>query len=153
MAVNFYTTRLVIEHLLDRRGTGDQLPAEEGHIFLVSDKGNYISMNENRDGIVVNENQYSFYLQVTDEDAVVPSFYISNKGTVENGDRLFLFNPADSVNYYVADGTYDRSMSGSRMRQRRSSSRPLLWETKDTLTTVVKGNKVSVAEEADDEVY
>ena len=26
-----------------------------------------------------------------------------------------------------------------------------LWETKDTLTTVVKGNKVSVAEEADDE--
>ena len=65
-------------------------------------------MNESRDGIVVNENQYSFYLQVTDEDAVVPSFYISNKGTVENGDRLFLFNPADSVNYYVADGTYDR---------------------------------------------
>ena len=74
-------------------------PAEEGHISLISEMNNYISMNEDRDGIVVNENQYSFYLQVTDKDAVVPSFYISNKGTVEDGNRLFLFNPKDSVNY------------------------------------------------------
>ena len=37
------------------------------------------------------------------------------------------------------------------MRQRRSSGRPLFGRLKDTLTTVVKGNKVSVAEEADDE--
>ena len=126
-------------------------PAEEGHISLVSDKGNYISMNENRDGIVVNENQYSFYLQVTDEDAVVPSFYISNKGTVENGDRLFLFNPADSVNYYVADGTYDRKYEWIKNETKAIFKPATLWETKDTLTTVVKGNKVSVAEEADDE--
>ena len=126
-------------------------PAEEGHISLVSDKGNYISMNENRDGIVVNENQYSFYLQVTDEDAVVPSFYISNKGTVENGDRLFLFNPADSVNYYVADGTYDRKYEWIKGETKAIFKPATLWETKDTLTTVVKGNKVSVAEEADDE--
>lgn len=108
-------------------------------------------MNENRDGIVVNENQYSFYLQVTDEDAVVPSFYISNKGTVENGDRLFLFNPADSVNYYVADGTYDRKYEWIKNETKAIFKPATLWETKDTLTTVVKGNKVSVAEEADDE--
>lgn len=126
-------------------------PAEEGHISLESDKGNYISMNENRDGIVVNENQYSFYLQVTDEDAVVPSFYISNKGTVENGDRLFLFNPKDSVDYYVADGTYDRKYEWIKGETKAIFKPATLWETKDTLTTVVKGNKVSVAEEADDE--
>lgn len=126
-------------------------PAEEGHISLVSDQGNYISMNEDRDGIVVNENQYSFYLQVTDEDAVVPSFYISNKGAVENGDRLFLFNPADSVNYYVADGTYDRKYQWNEDDTKAVFKPATLWETKDTLTTVVKGNKVSVAKEADDE--
>lgn len=125
-------------------------PAEEGHISLVGES-NYVSMNENRDGIVVNENQYSFYLQVTDEDAVVPSFYISNKGTVENGDRLFLFNPADSVSYYVADGTYDRKYQWNEDDTKAIFKPATLWETKDTLTTVVKGNKVSVAKEADDE--
>lgn len=62
-------------------------PATEGHISLVSELGYYISMNEDRDGIVINENQYSFYLQVTDKDAVVPSFYISNKGMIEDGNR------------------------------------------------------------------
>lgn len=125
-------------------------PAEEGHISLVGES-NYVSMNENRDGIVVNENQYSFYLQVTDEDAVVPSFYISNKGTVENGDRLFLFNPVDSVSYYVADGTYDRKYEWIKGETKAIFKPATLWETKDTLTTVVKGNKVSVAKEADDE--
>ena len=125
-------------------------PAEEGHISLVGED-NYVSMNENRDGIVVNENQYSFYLQVTDKDAVVPSFYISNKGTVENGDRLFLFNPADSVNYYVADGTYDRKYQWNEDVTKAIFKPATLWETKDTLTTVVKGNKVTVAKEADDE--
>ncbi|WP_297909096.1 DUF6383 domain-containing protein, partial [uncultured Parabacteroides sp.] len=126
-------------------------PAEEGHISLISEMNNYISMNEDRDGIVVNENQYSFYLQVTDEDAVVPSFYISNKGTVEDGDRLFLFNPKDSVNYYVADGTYDRKYQWNENDTKAIFKPATLLESKDTLTTIVKGNKVSVAEEADDE--
>jgi len=126
-------------------------PAEEGHISLISEMNNYISMNEDRDGIVVNENQYSFYLQVTDKDAVVPSFYISNKGTVEDGNRLFLFNPKDSVNYYVADGTYDRKYQWNEDDTKAVFKPATLWESKDTLTTIVKGNKVAVAKEADDE--
>ena len=120
-------------------------PAEEGHISLISEMNNYISMNEDRDGIVVNENQYSFYLQVTDKDAVVPSFYISNKGTVEDGNRLFLFNPKDSVNYYVADGTYDRKYQWNEDDTKAVFKPATLWESKDTLTTIVKGNKVAVA--------
>ena len=126
-------------------------PAEEGHISLISEMNNYISMNEDRDGIVVNENQYSFYLQVTDKDAVVPSFYISNKGTVEDGNRLFLFNPKDSVNYYVADGTYDRKYQWNEDDTKAVFKPATLWESRDTLTTIVKGNKVAVAKEADDE--
>lgn len=55
-------------------------PAKNGHISLVSELGNYISLNENQEGIVVNNEQYSFYLRVTDTKAIVPSFYIS-KGT------------------------------------------------------------------------
>ena len=57
-------------------------PAKEGHISLVSELGNYISMNEDHEGIVVNNEQFTFYLQVSDTKAVVPSFFIS-KG-VEN---------------------------------------------------------------------
>lgn len=59
--------------------------------------------------------------------------------------------PADSVNYYVADGTYDRKYEWIKNETKAIFKPATLWETKDTLTTVVKGNKVSVAEEADDE--
>ena len=41
-------------------------PAKNGHISLVSELGNYISLNENQEGIVVNNEQYSFYLRESD---------------------------------------------------------------------------------------
>ena len=126
-------------------------PAKDGHISLVSEKGNYISVNDDREGIVVDKEQYTFYLQVTDEKAVVPSFYISKKGVVENGDRLFLFNPTDSVNYYVAAGTYDRKYQWAENEEKALFKSGTLVETKDTLVTVVKGNAVNVADKADDE--
>ncbi len=126
-------------------------PAKDAHISLVSEKGNYISVNDEREGIVVDQEQYTFYLQVTDEKAVVPSFYISKKGVVENGDRLFLFNPKDSVSYYVAAGTYDREYQWAENEEKALFKTGSLVETKDTLATVVKGNAVNVAAKADDE--
>ena len=60
-----------------------------------------MSMNENKEGILVNQNATAFYLHVTDKDAVIPSFYISKNDN-------FLFHAQDSVNYYVADGKYDK---------------------------------------------
>ena len=58
-----------------------------------------MSMNENKEGILVNQNATAFYLHVTDKDAVIPSFFISKNDN-------FLFHAQDSVNYYVADGKY-----------------------------------------------
>ena len=132
---------------------GASLDAVPRHATLDSEEGS-ISLKENKNGIlegIIGAEGLTFWLDTADSKAELPSFYISNKGTVENGDRLFLFNPADSVNYYVADGTYDRKYEWIKNETKAIFKPATLWETKDTLTTVVKGNKVSVAEEADDE--
>ena len=132
---------------------GASLDAVPRHATLDSEEGS-ISLKENKNGIlegIIGAEGLTFWLDTADSKAELPSFYISNKGTVENGDRLFLFNPADSVNYYVADGTYDRKYEWIKGETKAIFKPATLWETKDTLTTVVKGNKVSVAEEADDE--
>ena len=49
-----------------------------------------MSMNENKEGILVNQNATAFYLHVTDKDAVIPSFYISKNDN-------FLFHAQDSA--------------------------------------------------------
>ena len=125
-------------------------PAKEGHISLISELGNYISMNEEREGIVVNNEQYSFYLRVTDTKAIVPSFYIS-KGTEDANRSLFLFNPQDSVQYYVADGKYDRKYEWAEGATKAIFKAASIEANKDTLSTIVKGNEVKVADKADDE--
>ena len=126
-------------------------PAKEGHVTLLSELGNYINMNEDRDGIVVNENDGdAYYLYVTDKDAIVPSFYITKGIASENGERMFLFNPTDSVNYYVADGSYDRKYQWAKYRDKAIFKAASINETRDTLTMDVKGETKYVAKEADD---
>lgn len=127
-------------------------PAVDGHISLISELGNYISMNEEHDGIVVNEEQYTFYLQATDKDAIVPSFYIS-KGIKDGGnaasERLFLFNPNDSVQYYVAAGQYDKNYEWSKNVVKAIFKAGTLEANMDTMATSIKGKLVNVADNAD----
>ena len=51
----------------------------------------------------------------------------------------------------MADGTYDRKYQWNEDDTKAVFKPATLWESKDTLTTIVKGNKVAVAKEADDE--
>ena len=125
-------------------------PAKNGHISLVSELGNYISLNENQEGIVVNNEQYSFYLRVTDTKAIVPSFYIS-KGTEDPNRSLFLFNPKDSVDYYVAEGMYDKKYEWAEKATKAIFKSASIEANNDTISTVVKGKEVKVAKNADDE--
>ena len=125
-------------------------PAEEGYISLISELGNYISINENREGIVVDEAQYSFYLNVTDTNAVVPSFYIS-KAIEGSKDRAYLFNPIDSVSYYVAEGSYDREYQWAEEKEKAIFKAGTLNAGRDTIATDIKGVRVNVADKADDE--
>ena len=140
-----------IKTYLDARPVEISWPAKEGHVTLKSELGNYINMNENRDGIVVNENDGdTYYLYVTDTKAIVPSFYITKGIAAENGERMFLFNPKDSVNYYVADGDYDRVYQWAENKNKALFKAAKINETRDTLTMTVKGETKYVAEDADD---
>ena len=124
-------------------------PANEGHVTIESELGNYITMNEDRDAIVVNENEAdTYYLYVTDKSAVVPSFYITKGVAAENGERMFMFNPKDSVAYYVADGTYDKKYQWAENTTKVIFKAATINETRDTLTMNVKGETKKVAKTA-----
>ena len=125
-----------------------------GHVTLQSERGNYISMEEDsRDGIVVNNDGETLYLHMTDEDAVVPSFFISKgmgNGNAQS-ERMFLFNPEDSIDYYVADGVYDRAYQFSADFKKALFKAGTLDASCDTMTTEIKGKVATVAAQADND--
>ena len=124
------------------------LPAVEGHYSFVSEFGNYITMNEDRDGLTVKEESEPMYLYVTDEEEVVPSFYITKGVSPVEGQRMYLFNPTDSVDYYVATGTYDKKYQWTDEVTKAIFKSAAISESRDTLTTEIKGESTLVAQEA-----
>ena len=125
-------------------------PAEEGYVYMKSEMGDYISMDANHDGIVVDENPFNLYLHVADTDAVVPSFYIS-KGIEGSAERAYLFHPQDSVEYYAATGNYEREYEWSDGVTKAIFKVGMINATRDTISTMIKGEKKNVAVKADDE--
>ena len=124
------------------------LPANEGHYSFVSDLGNYITMNEERDGLTVKEEAEPMYLYVTDKEEVVPAFYITKTAGANTNERMFLFNPTDSVTYYVADGAYDKVYQLPGKQTKAIFKAAAINETRDTLTTSIKGESTLVAIDA-----
>ena len=124
------------------------LPAVEGHYSFVSELGNYITMNEERDGLTVKEESEPMYLYVTDEEEVVPSFYITKGVSPIEGQRMYLFNPTDSVDYYVATGTYDKKYQWTDNITKAIFKSAAISESRDTLTTEIKGESTLVAQKA-----
>ena len=122
------------------------LPATAKYVTLQSELGNYISMNEEEDAIVVSNEPLTFRVFATDLNAVVPSFFISTD--YEEGARLFLFNPEDSVNYYVGAGQYDKDYQWKEDIKKAIFKAGILNETADTLVTDIKGDLVEVANKA-----
>ena len=121
---------------------------------MKSELGNYITMNEDRDGIVVNEEVAdTYYLYVTDEDAIVPSFYITKGVAAENGERMYMFNPVDSAAYYVTpDGQYSRKYQWTENYIKAMFKPGIINETRDTLSLTMKGEEGKmVTMEADDD--
>ena len=129
-------------------------PAHEGHVTIESELGNYINMNENRDAIVVDETDAdTYYLYVTDTEKknVVPSFYITKGIAAENGERMFMFNPTDSVDYYVAEGTYDKKYQWAEDATKVIFKAAKINDSRDTLTINVKGEDKYIAKKGDDD--
>ena len=125
------------------------LPATATYITLQSALGNYIAMNAESDGVVISNEPLTYRVFATDLDAVVPSFFISTGFNAEDKARDFLFNPEDSVNYYVGAGKYDKEYQWSEGDKKVLFKSGILSENNDTLTTSIKGKVVNVAAKAD----
>ena len=125
--------------------------AERGHVTLQTEMGNYITANEDNAGIVTSNEAETFYLHVADTKASVPSFFIS-KGKGENSnaesERMFLFNPADSVSYLV-NAPVDPKYQWDEESNKAIFKSAKLNATADTLTTSIKGKETLVAQKAD----
>ena len=124
------------------------LPGNEGHYSFVSETGNYITKDENRDAFAAREESEAMYLYVTDKDAVVPSFYVTLGKAEAEGERMFLFCPEDSVDYYVATGSYDKKYQWAEEETKAIFKAAAINETRDTLTTSIKGESTLVAMDA-----
>ena len=126
----------------------------EGHVTMQNNTaiaGDYITMNEDNEGILVDEASESFYLHMTDENAVVPSYYISlgkGEGSNAESERMFLFNPVDSVAYPV-NMNYDPNYQLSANDTKAIFKSAKLDASRDTLTTTVKGEVRELANNAD----
>ena len=130
---------------------------EEGHVTLQNGTegviGNYISVNESNEAVVVNAANETLYLHMTDEDAVVPSFYISKgmgEGSNALSERLFLFNPTDSVNYLV-NAPVDPKYQVAKEMVKAIFKAGTLDESRDTMTISVKGEVREIAQKSDND--
>ena len=124
----------------------------EGHVTLQSERGNFISLDENNDAIVVTEAEEVYYLNKTDEDAIIPSYFITRgtaDGSTAESSRLYMFNPTDSVDYYVGAGKYDKDYQWREETTKVIFKAGQLNATADTLTTNIKGKATKVAMKAD----
>ena len=125
------------------------LAATESYVTIKSDLGNYITMNEDRDGIMASTDPATIRVIATDTEKNIPSFYITT-GWNEDGSRMFMFNPSDSVDYYVAEGSYDKKYQWDEgMNKVIFKNATLSGAKNDTLSTEIKGVKTLVADKAD----
>ena len=157
-ALYAYTSSDVnLKTYLDGEAPNISLPGEEGHVTMqngtASLTGDYISVNDKNEGIVIDETSDVLYLHVTDENAVVPSFYISKGlGEGSNGasERLFMYNPVDSVDYPV-NMKYDPEYQLAEKITKVIFKAGTLDASRDTMTTSLKGEVKEVAMKADNE--
>ena len=145
--INVYSESDDVKTYLIAEAPAISLPGNEGHYSIASTDGNYITMNDERDAMTVKEASEPLYLYVTDKKDVVPSFYVT-KAAANKAERMFLFNPQDSINYYVGEGKYDKTYQLVGGQTKAIFKAAAINETRDTLTTNIKGVSTLVAVDA-----
>ena len=129
------------------------LDPKSTYVTMTSDLGLCITMQEDsRDAIAASNDPMTIRLFATDTDRQVPSFLVATGYDNDSKERMFLFNPADSVNYYVAEGAYDKQYQWDEGINKLIFKKAYLNEAEaahDTLFTTVKGKEVAVSNVAD----
>ena len=127
------------------------------YITMKNDINSYY-LAKTADGEAILDDATTLRLFVTDADRQVPNFLVSTGWNETTGEREFLFNPQDSVNYYVAKGEYNKKYQWDNIKGKSK----LIFKTgklngkntaNDTIYTSIKGvDNVAVTNEADQNV-
>ena len=130
------------------------LDADKSYVVMKSEVGEtYLQKNDENDAIMAAvETPMTLRVFATDTKKEVPSFYIATDWN-ENGERMFMFNPVDSVNYYVAEGEFNKKYQWDEETNKVIFKKAYLDESLanlDTLVTEIKGQKATIANKADD---
>ena len=135
------------------------LDTDKSYIQIKSEVGEtYLAKNDENDAIMAASAEAPMTIRVfaTDTKKAVPSFYIATDWNAD-GERMFLFNPADSVDYYVAEGEYNKKYQWNDVIDNEYATKVIFKQAYldeslanlDTLVTEIKGEKATIAQEAD----
>ena len=125
------------------------LDPKSTYVTFKAEEGDYITMKDDRDAVLVSDQPLTFRVFATDTEREVPNFLVSTGWNDNTKERMFLFNPKDSVNYLVAEGDYDKAYQWSEGINKAIFKSARMAESCDTLYTTIKGNATAVATVAD----
>ena len=149
--------------VLDANPFNPSLAAKPRHASFDNMLGsiNYqLNKNGSNEGILSAESMI-FWLDTADSKAKTPSFYISKgievaEGEEKPAERMFMFNPTDSLHYFVEGSAQEYTdekyyLEGSSKSETKVIFRPAILTGVDTITTTVKGETVKVVKELNDD--
>ena len=129
------------------------LDPKSTYVTLSTELDNYVAIKDDRDGIITGK-ETTLRLFATDTDRQVPSFLVTTGYDNATGERLFLFNAVDSVNYNVATGEFNKeyALNGNH-ELNKAIFRPGTMNEEnaanDTIYTSIKGKNTAVTNVAD----
>ena len=143
MKANNVKTYLTVE------AAEESLDANTAYGVIKAERGGTIAMDGERDAMISSETPMIVRLFSTDNNKVTPSFYITTGWNEATKERMFLFNPEDSVNYNVANGAYDKKYQWNEgLNKAMFKAASFYHNSKDTIVTNVKGEQAVVAANA-----
>ena len=149
--------------VLDANPFNPSLAAKPRHASFDNMLGS-INYQLNKNGItegILSAESMIFWLDTADSKAKTPSFYISKgievaEGEEKPAERMFMFNPTDSLHYFVEGSAQQYTdekyyLEGSGKSETKVIFRPAILTGVDTITTTVKGETVKVVKELNDD--
>ena len=117
---------------------------------MTTELDNYVAIKNDRDAIITGT-ETTLRLFATDTDRQIPSFLISTGWNGETGERQFLFNSVDSVDYNVATGEFNKeyTLQGDYHLNKAIFRVGKLNADHDTIVTTIKGKETAVSNVAD----
>lgn len=143
-----------VKTYLDFESPETSLDPSTTYVTMKNDINSYY-LAKTTEGEAILDNATTLRLFATDTDRNVPNFLVTTGWNETTGEREFLFNPQDSLNYYVANGEYNKKYQWDNI----NGATKLIFKTaklngenaaNDTIFTNIKGvENVAVSNVAD----